>query len=457
MRDGHLIPRSYRGGGSVRTGIMRARALDASGLSPQVALLADMPLRRSWTALATVISLGCATGATASSTQATVAAAASTPDRSATPPRHPSAATVAMLRDTVQAMLDRARADSAFPGAFAVIGNRDGVLISHGAGSLDWQPSPTPDENTMWDMASLTKVVGMTSAMMQLTETGKVDLDAPVQRYIAEFRGPNKERVTVRHLLTHSSGLPAWRPLYKETTSPEAARALAVATPLDTFPGVRMVYSDLGAIILGQIVERVSGEPLDAYLTRHVFGPLGMTSTQYRPPGDLHPRIAPTEYDPWRQRQLRGEVHDENAFSLGGVSGHAGLFSTGHDVARLARMYLNGGTLDGVRLVSPETIRRFTTVQDSTISHRALGWETPNGANSAGRLMKRPAFGHTGFTGTSIWVDPSRDLFVILLTNRVNPTRQNLRIGGVRTALADAVVRVLDRGANSSPSPSIPR
>ena len=359
-----------------------------------------------------------------------------------------------MLRDSVRFVLDRARADSAFPGAIAIIGNRDSVFVEYGVGSLDWAPSPRPDANTLWDMASLTKVVGMTTALMQLTEAGKVDLDAPVQRYVAEFQGPNKERVTVRHLLTHSSGLPAWRPLYKETSSPEAARALAVATALDTLPGVRMVYSDLGAIILGLLVERVSGERLDAYLARHVFEPLGMTSTRYLPGSDLLPRIAPTEYDPWRQRQIRGEVHDENAYSLGGVSAHAGLFSTGHDVARLCRMYLNGGTLDGVRIVAPATIRPFTTVQDSTLSNRALGWETPNGVNSAGHLMTRPAFGHTGFTGTSIWVDPSRDLFVILLTNRVNPTRQNLRIGAVRTTLADVVVRVFDRAVPTSPSPS---
>jgi CubicO group peptidase (beta-lactamase class C family) len=182
-----------------------------------------------------------------------------------------------------------------------------------------------------------------------------------------------------------------------------------------------------------------------------------MTSTVYRPGRDLLARIAPTEYDPWRQRHIHGEVHDENAYALGGVSAHAGLFSTGHDVARLCQMYLNGGTLNGARIVSGETIRRFTTVQDSTFSNRALGWETPNGTNSAGHLLARPAFGHTGFTGTSIWVDPSRDLFVILLTNRVNPTRQNLRIGAVRTALADVVVRVLDRAAAPSPSPSSPR
>jgi len=378
-----------------------------------------------------------------------VTAAVAQPDRQA--------ALKATLLDTLRAVLDRARADSAFPGAFAVVGRAGGVLAQYGVGSLDWSASSRPDEQTIWDMASLTKVVAMTSAVMQLTEGGQLDLDAPVARYLPEFNGPAKDRVTVRHLLTHSSGLPAWRPLYKETYTPVAARALAVATPLDTLPGVRMVYSDLGAIILGQIVERLSGERLDEYVTRHVFGPLGMTSTTYRPGNALLPRIAPTEFDSWRQRHIRGEVHDENAFGLGGVSGHAGLFSTGHDLARFVRMYLSGGALDGVRLVSPQTIRQFTTVQDSTLSNRALGWETPNGSNSAGTIMKRPAFGHTGFTGTSIWMDPSRDLFVILLTNRVNPTRQNLRIGRVRVALADAVVRVIDQNAASSPPAPSPR
>jgi CubicO group peptidase (beta-lactamase class C family) len=392
---------------------------------------------------------GCTSASATSAAQSNAA-----PVRSA---HAPTRATVAILRDSVRELLDRARADSAFPGAIAAVGDRDSIFVEYGVGSLDWVASPRPNDNTLWDMASLTKVIGMTTAMMQLSESGRVDLDAPVQRYIAAFQGPSKDHVTIRQLLTHSSGLPAWRPLYKETFSPEGARALAVATALDTIPGIRMVYSDLGAIILGQIVERVSGETLDAYLTRHVFRPLKMTSTQYRPGKDLLPQIAPTEYDPWRQRKIRGEVHDENAFALGGVSGHAGLFSTAHDLARLARMYLNGGTLDGVRIVSAETIRRFTTVQDSGLSNRALGWETPNGVNSAGHLMKRPAFGHTGFTGTSIWVDPSRDLFVILLTNRVNPTRQNLRIGAVRTALADVVVRVYDRGAPSSPSSTSPR
>jgi CubicO group peptidase (beta-lactamase class C family) len=296
----------------------------------------------------------------------------------------------------------------------------------------------------------------MTSAMAHLVGAGRVELDAPVQRYLPEWTGRNKERVTVRHLLTHSSGLPSWRPLYKEATTPEAALALVFATQLDTLPGARMVYSDLGAILAAQIVERVSGQKLDAFLAQHVFGPLGMRDTRYRPAAADRERIAPTEFDPWRQRHLRGEVHDENAFALGGVSGHAGLFSTGHDVARFARMYLNGGTLDGVRVLDAATVARFTTVQDTTLSRRAIGWETPTGANSAGRRMSARAFGHTGFTGTSMWMDPERDLFVVLLTNRVNPTRENSRIGRVRVALADAVVDLLAQraGARASSSPT---
>lgn len=347
------------------------------------------------------------------------------------------------LHDTLQSILDRAVADSGFPGAIAVIGNHAGPLVTATAGHLDWAPSPRPDVNTLWDLASLTKVVGMTSAMMQLVERGKVDLDAPVQRYLPEWTGPNKNLVTVRHLITHQSGLPAFRQYFKLNVSPDSTLKLFFATPLDTLPGVRMVYSDIGAILLGKIVERVSGEPLDQYLARHVFEPLGMHDTQYRPSAAVLPRIAPTENDPWRGRHLRGEVHDENAFALGGVSGHAGLFSTAHDLDRLARVYLNGGTLDGARLASAETIRRFTTVQDSTFSSRALGWDTPSANSSGGHFITTPAFGHTGFTGTSLWIAPQHDLYVMLLTNRVNPTREHSRIGPARVAVADAAMRAL--------------
>lgn len=357
-----------------------------------------------------------------------------------------------VVHDSMVRVLDRALADSAFPGAIAVVGTRDGGVTAYAVGRIDWPPqSPPPDERTLWDLASLTKVVGMTTAMMQLVEQDRVELDAPVVRYIPEFAGPGKERVTIRHLLTHSSGLPSWRPLYKEAATADTAQSVVFATPLDTVPGARMVYSDLGAILLGKVVERVSGESLDAYLSRHVFGPLGMTSTMYRPDASLRGRIAPTEFDPWRQRKIHGEVHDENAFMLGGVSGHAGLFSTAGDLARFARMMLAGGTLDGVRVLRASTIAQFTAVQDPGLSPRALGWETPSGRNSAGTRMSARAFGHTGFTGTSLWMDPEAGVFVILLSNRVNPSRQNTRIGLVRTALADAVMAALGAAAPLSP------
>ena len=365
------------------------------------------------------------------------------------------------LHRTLQRILDDAVLDSAFPGAIAVIGSQDGPLVTVTAGRLDWRPSPRPTVRTLWDLASLTKVVGMTSAVMRLVEQGRVELDAPVQRYLPEWTGANKERVTVRHLLTHQSGLPAFKQYFKVNASPDSTLRLMVTTPLDTLPGMRMVYSDIGAILLGKIVERVSGETLDAYLARHVFGPLRMGDTRYRPPTALRARIAPTEYDPWRGRHLVGEVHDENAFALGEVSAHAGLFSSAHDLDRLARAYLRRGSLDAARLASASTIRQFTSVADSGFSTRALGWDTPGPSSSGGQFLLRPAFGHTGFTGTSLWIAPQYDLYVLLLTNRVNPTRAHSKIGPVRVAVADAAMRVLQpsvvaaiEARTLSPSPS---
>lgn len=381
------------------------------------------------TILTLLACVGCATGRVATASSDAIA------------PR----AVASALQDSLSTLLRAGVRDSAFPGAIAVVGTREGVLVTASAGMLDWQSSPAPSMSTLWDLASLTKVVGLTTAMMLLVESRRIDLDAPVQRYLPEFTGRGKEAVTVRHLMTHSSGLPAWRPLYKEAEGPEAALALAIATPLDTLPGLRMVYSDLGAIILGELVARVSGQSFESFVRDRVFNPLGMHETMFRPPERLRERIAPTEVDPWRQRHLRGEVHDENAFALGGVSSHAGLFGTATDLARLARMYLGGGTLDGRQFLSTSTIDLFTTVQDPALSHRALGWETPNGTNSAGRLMSKRSFGHTGFTGTSFWVDRERGVFVILLSNRVNPTREHRGITAVRTAVADAVMGAVSR------------
>jgi len=367
----------------------------------------------------------------------------------------------AALQADVQRVLDKGRADKAYPGAFAVVGNHAGVLAEYGAGTLDWAPSPAPDEHTMWDLASLTKVIGLTTAVMQLVEQHRIDLDAPLQRYLPAWVGPNKEKVTVRHLITHTSGLPAFKAYDEITHDPDSLAKLMFATPLETAPGTKMVYSDIGAYMLGRLVEQLTGQSLDMYLHDHVFEPLGMHETTYRPPIALWPRIAPTELDTVQRRRLvRGMVHDERAYYLGGVSAHAGLFSSGHDLARFARMYLNGGTLDGARVVDPSTIARFTAYADSAFSNRALGWQKPEypgmryttAAPWAGHSMSSQSFGHTGFTGTSIGIDPTRDLFVILLSNRVDPTRNNNKISEVRRQLTDAVVADVDRlRANAQP------
>ncbi len=346
------------------------------------------------------------------------------------------------VTDSVRAVMLRALRDSVFPGGIAIIGTRTDILSEVAVGRIDWAAdAPAPNAQTVWDLASLTKVVGMTTAMMQLVERKRIDLDAPVQRYLPEWTGQWKEQVTVRHLMTHSSGLRAWRAFFQETETLEAARKLLLETPLDTVPGVRYVYSDLGAMLAGMVIERVTGQTLDAYLAANVFGPLRMTDTRYRPPAEWMERVAPTEQDPWRGRLLRGEVHDENAYRFGQVSAHAGLFSTGADLARFAQAMLNGGELGGARIVQPRTLSDFTRVQNAALSHRTIGWEAPNGTNSAGTVMRAPAFGHTGFTGTSMWIDPANDLFIVILTNRVNPTRNNSRIGPVRTTIADITTR----------------
>ena len=355
------------------------------------------------------------------------------------------------LADSIRAVLDRAIADGAFPGAYAAVGTADGVLAELGAGMLDSADRRRPDARTVWDLASLTKVIGTTTAVMQLVESDRVSLDAPVVTYLPEWTAAGAANITVRQLLSHAGGLPSWRPFYKEATSPaEAVRQLFAVGP-DTLPGTRFVYSDIGFVMLGKLVERVSGMPLDRYDSTRIFGPLGMRSTRYLPPPSWRARIAPTENDPWRGRKLRGEVHDENAFAFGGVSGHAGLFSTGEDLARFARMYLRGGMLDGKRVLAPATIAALTRVQAPTLSRRAIGWETPTGSNSGGTRLSPQAFGHTGFTGTSLWMDPSRGVFVLLLTNRVNPTRENRKIAAVRMALADAVMAALPPVDGSGP------
>jgi CubicO group peptidase (beta-lactamase class C family) len=382
------------------------------------------------------------------------------------PVRAPLQLTQSLVRDSVQAVLTRALGDSAFPAAWAVVGNSGAIYASLGVGSIEplggggasgmngsaLRGTPVTD-STVWDLASLTKVIGTTSAILQLVAEGRVALDASATTYLPRWTAAGSQEVTIRHLLSHSAGLPAWRPLYKEAWSAEEALAQVYATGPDTTPGYRYVYSDLGFILLGEVVREVSGMPLDSYLLARVFLPAGMHETRFLPSALWRSRTAPTEHDPWRQRQLRGEVHDENAFQLGQVAGHAGLFTTARDLTRFAQLLLRGGWLPDSstgsrRDILPEaTLRTFRQRQPFGGAHRALGWETPTGTNSAGQRLSDEAFGHTGFTGTSLWVDPGRDVFVLLLTNRVNPTRQRTGIGPTRAALADAVVGALERAA----------
>ncbi len=340
----------------------------------------------------------------------------------------------------------QAEVDSgAFPGSVLAVGRHGRLALLAPVGHYGVNDPRPVEAGTIYDLASLTKVVGLTTACMLLVDAGKLALDAPVQRYVPEFRGSGKDRVTVRQLLTHSSGLPAWRPLYKEASSREAALALVDTTPLAAPPGEKFVYSDLGAIVLMQVVERITGEPIERFLAERVFGPLGMPATRYLPPASWRNRIAPTENDTaFRHRMLRGEVHDENASRLGGVSGHAGLFSNALDLSRFAAMLLNGGAWENVQLVHSETVAEFARRQDRAPgSSRALGWDTPAPGSSAGSGLSGRAFGHTGFTGTSIWLDPEKDLFIILLTNRVHPTRANTAILHIRPRVADLVVDAL--------------
>jgi CubicO group peptidase (beta-lactamase class C family) len=310
--------------------------------------------------------------------------------------------------------------------------------------------------DTIYDLASLTKVVVTTTAAMVLTDEGRLDPDRPVVSFLPGFQGGAKDKVTVAQLLTHSSGLPWWAPLYREVKGKRDYLQRILAMDLAYEPGTKSVYSDLGVILLGEVLERVAGEPLEAFARRRVLDPLGMKDTLYRPGPALLARIAPTERDPWRGRLLRGEVHDENAFAMGGVAPQAGLFGTAADLARFAQMLLNGGVFEHHRIMSRETLERFTRRAQIPGSTRALGWDTPAdetgtrsstpgapGYSSAGSLLSPRSFGHTGFTGTSLWVDPERRLFVVLLTNRVNPSRDNDEIRRVRAAVADAVVRAL--------------
>jgi CubicO group peptidase (beta-lactamase class C family) len=339
-------------------------------------------------------------------------------------------------------------AEGAAPGASIAVGRYGRLVYLKGYGTLDYAAgSPAVDPTTLYDLASLTKVVATTTAAMILEETGKLDLGRTVSSYLPEFNAPDKAAITVRMLLTHSGGLEAYAPLYHEARGRAEYLALINTRPLQYAPGTGTTYSDWDMVLLQAVIERITGMGLDSFADGHVFRPLGMSDTRFRPDTSdraLRQRIAVTTSDSLRGGPLQGTVHDANAWAIGGVSGHAGLFSTARDLAVFAQTLLDGGTFGGVRIVAPPTIARWTARQGPGTS-RALGWDTPAPASSAGRYFSPRSFGHTGFTGTSIWIDPERGLFVVLLMNRVNSRGEATRHVQLRRDVSDAVQRaVLD-------------
>ena len=358
------------------------------------------------------------------------------------PKARPETVEMSALRlDAITRVVRRGISEGGFPGAAVVVGRRGAAVYSQGFGRLSWgadAPSVSPDRS-VYDLASLTKVIGTTTAIMLLYDEGKLTLDDKVHTFFPEFTGGGKDDVTVRDLLTHRGGLPAGRDLWRLAWSPADAQRLVLDTPLEYAPGTRYIYSDLGADILGFIAERVSGKKLDELLQDRVFTPLGMTETWYRVPANVRERTAPTATMSVRGYSLQGDVHDENAHALGGVAGHAGLFSTAGDLSVFAAMMLGKGMYNGTRIISDTTVERFTA---RAAGSRALGWDTcaDHTGVGCGRYMSPRAYGHTGFTGTSIWIDPERDMFVVLLTNRVFESRARRPervISDVRADLSD--------------------
>jgi CubicO group peptidase (beta-lactamase class C family) len=357
--------------------------------------------------------------------------------------------------------------DGAAPGAAIAIGRHGRIVKLGGYGTLDLRPGfGAVTDSTIYDLASLTKVVGSTTALMMLVDDGLIRLDAPVSQYIPEWTGTaEKQAVTVRNILLHNSGLAAGGNLYRDYHGRDQYRERVLAQELIYRTDTKSVYSDFSGMMMGFLVEHVSGMSLDKFLHDRLFEPLGMHDTGFTPlawpagstiraTGDtsmagadsmrVKNRIAPTEVSRIAadSQQIQGRVHDENAYAMGGVSGHAGLFSSARDLAVFCQMLLNHGVYAGRRFIKAETIDTFMH-RYNDYSTRALGWDTPAPNSSAGDYFSPSSYGHTGYTGTSIWIDPERDVFVVLLTNRVNPTRENNKHVALRRLVADAVEKAI--------------
>jgi CubicO group peptidase (beta-lactamase class C family) len=346
----------------------------------------------------------------------------------------------------VKDILVKAIEDKAFPGTVVLVSKNDEIIYEKPFGHLTYDDNAALVSNsTIYDVASITKVIATTTSAMICYDRQLFNLDDAVAKYLPEFANKGKENVTIKNLLLHNSGLPAFKRFYGKFNSAEEVVIELYSTGLEYKTGTKTVYSDLGMIVLGKLIEKVTGKKLDQFCKEEIFQPLQMNCTLFNPPDSLKYRIAPTEYDNyWRNRLVWGTVHDENSAMLDGVAGHAGLFSTANDISHLLQMILNGGIYNGKQLINPETIQLFTK-RFSVQSTRALGWDTKSTTgSSAGELFDKTSFGHTGFTGTSIWVDPTKELFVIFLTNRVHPTRNNKRLYKIRPALHNAIMETID-------------
>lgn len=362
---------------------------------------------------------------------------------------HPVTPLPAQSFTRVEQVVRRGVRERVFPGAVVVIGRRDTVLYARGFGHLTWDrsaPVPSP-ARTRWDVASLTKIVASTSIAARFVERGVLDLDRPVHDFVPCFTGGARDAVTLRMLLTHTSGIRPWLPLWRETSDAATAFARICAEQPVTTPGTVTEYSDLNAILLGRALERTGGAPLDELLMREVTGPLAMHATSYRGDTETPFNVAPTSRG--EGQVLRGRVNDENAERLGGISGHAGVFATGLDLARFLQAWM-GHTRTGTPWLDDSTRLAFTTLP---ATGRPPGWDRPERKRGEpsqfGERSSEATFGHTGWTGTQLWVDPTRDVFVVLLTNRayapVHPDSQR-RLKLVRGQVADAVVDAFDRG-----------
>jgi len=345
-------------------------------------------------------------------------------------------------------ILEKAIAARAFPACSLAVTFR-GELVAHKAlGRFTYDPaSPEITTASLFDLASLTKVLATTTMAMILYERGLLDLEAPVTAIVPEFADDDVRRreITLHMLLAHSSGLPAYEKLFLRAQSREDLLQAAFTTPLAAAPGARAEYSDIGFIILGVALERLADESLDTFCQREIFGPLGMTHTTFNPANALKDSIPPTADDrSFRHRIIQGEVQDENASVLGGIAGHAGLFSTAEDLAIFAHAMLNGGH----PILRSSTIELFSCRESAPEgTSRALGWDTPAAPSQSGKYFSSRSFGHLGYTGTSLWIDPDRQLSIILLTNRTWPDCQNQAIKQVRPAFHDAVMEALEKRA----------